>query len=79
MDVQVDRASDFTSFSTYFQSYQDDKRMKMKRCVQWKSVNDFNILPPPAGIKPGAVRSAGQRSFKHSALLSEQMGWMNDM
>ena len=29
---------DFTSFSTVFQSYQDDVRMIMKGCVQWNSV-----------------------------------------
>ena len=48
-------------FSIRFQPYQDDKRMKMKRCVQWKSVNDSNRLPPPAAIEHGAARSAGQR------------------
>ena len=26
---------DFTSFSTVFQSYQDDGQMIMKGCVQW--------------------------------------------
>ena len=29
---------DFTSFSTVFQSYQDDGQMIMKGCVQWNSV-----------------------------------------
>ena len=29
---------DFTSFSTAFQSYQDDERLIMKGCVQWNSV-----------------------------------------
>ena len=29
---------DFTSFSTVFQSYQDDGRLIMKECVQWSSV-----------------------------------------
>ena len=29
---------DLTSFSTVFQSYQDDRWMIMKRCVQWKPV-----------------------------------------
>ena len=27
---------DFTSFSTVFQSYQDDGRLIMKGCVQWR-------------------------------------------
>ena len=31
---------DFTSFSTVFQSYQDDGRMIMKGCVQWNPVYD---------------------------------------
>ena len=31
---------DFTSFSIVFQSYQDDGRMIMKRCVQWNPVYD---------------------------------------
>ena len=29
---------DFMSFSTAFQSYQDDERMIMKGCVQWNPV-----------------------------------------
>ena len=29
---------DFTSFSTVFQSYQDDGRLIMKGCVQWNSI-----------------------------------------
>ena len=29
---------DFTSFSTVFQSYQDDGQMIMKGCVQWDPV-----------------------------------------
>ena len=29
---------DFTSFSTVFQSYQDDGQMIMKGCVQWSPV-----------------------------------------
>ena len=31
---------DLTSFSTVFQSYQDDKRTIMKGCVHWNSVYD---------------------------------------
>ena len=30
--------SDFTFFSTVFQSYQDDGRMIMKVCVQWNPI-----------------------------------------
>ena len=49
----------------------------MKRYMWWKSINGLNRLPPPAAIKPGDARSAGLRNYQHSALLSEQMGWMN--
>ena len=31
----------FTSFSTVFQSYQDDGRMKMKGCVQWNPIYGY--------------------------------------
>ena len=48
----------------------------MKR-YRWKSINDFNRLPPPAAIKSGDGRSADLRNSKHSALFSEQMGWMD--
>ena len=34
------------------------------------------ILMAQAAIKPGDGRSADLRNSKHSALLSEQMGWM---
>ena len=29
---------EFMSFSTVYQSYQDDERLIMKGCVQWSSV-----------------------------------------
>ena len=32
---------DFTSFSTAFQSYQDDGRVIMKGCVHWNPWEDF--------------------------------------
>ena len=41
---------DFTSFSTVFQSYQDDVRLIMKSCVQWNS-----------GDRTRSARSVGQR------------------
>ena len=41
---------DFTSFSTVFQSYQDDGWMLMKGCVQW---NPFRI---EAGLEFGTVK-----------------------
>ena len=40
---------DFTSFSTVFQSYQDDVRLIMKSCVQWNS-----------GDRTRSARSVGQ-------------------
>ena len=45
---------DFASFSTVFQSYQDDERLIMKGCVQWNSVSVEKILPR-AGIKLGPL------------------------
>ena len=41
---------DVTSFSTVFQSYQDDERLIIKSCVQWSSVYVEKILPH-TGIK----------------------------
>ena len=46
---------DFTSFSTVFQSYQDDGRMIMKGCVQKGKIS------PQARIESGTARSVGQR------------------
>ena len=44
-DLVTDRWTDewmdnaiFTSFSTVFQSYQDDVRLMMKGCVKWNSI-----------------------------------------
>ena len=51
---------DFTSFSTVLQSYQDDRRLIMKACVQWSSVyswEDFASL----GDRPRSARSVDQR------------------
>ena len=47
LDVSVDgwMTCDFTSFSTVFQSYQDDGRLIMKGCVQWNSIMVEKILP----------------------------------
>ena len=44
MDGQMGRQTDgwkicdITSFSTVFQSYQDDERLILKGCVQWNPV-----------------------------------------
>ena len=46
--------SDFSSFSTVFQSYQDDRRLIMKGCVQWNSVYGAQISPL-AGIELGPL------------------------
>ena len=48
----------FTSFSTVFQSYQDDERLIMKGCVQWNPVM-FEKKLPQVGLKLGTARSAG--------------------
>ena len=44
----------FMSFSTIFQSYQDDGQMTMKVCVQWKPfmVEKISIQ---GGIEPGPL------------------------
>ena len=43
---------DFTSFSKVFQSYQDDRQMIMKGCVQFT----VEKILPPAGIQLGTAR-----------------------
>ena len=50
---------DFISFTTVFQSYQDDERLIMKGCKQW---NPFTVekISPRAGLELGAARSVGQ-------------------
>ena len=50
---------DFTSFSTVFQSYQDDGRLIMKGCVQWNSVFDIEDFAS-SGDRTRAARSVGQ-------------------
>ena len=50
---------DFTSFSTVFQSYQDDGRMIMKRCVQWSSVYIWEDFAS-SGDGTWSARSVGQ-------------------
>ena len=54
---------DFTSFSTVFQSYQDDARLIMKGCLQLNSVycgEDF----ASSGDRDRSARSVGHR-FTH--------------
>ena len=50
---------DFTSFSTVFQSYQDDGRVIMKGCVQCKPGHCWKELPS-VEIEPGTTKSVGQ-------------------
>ena len=52
--------SDFTSFSTEFQSYQDDGRMIMKDCATEPRLWLKRSLPQ-VGIEPGIARSVGPR------------------
>ena len=47
---------DFTSFSTVFQSYQDNGWMIMKGCVQWNLIFSQDL----AGLEHGTIRSVGQ-------------------
>ena len=49
----------FMSFSTVFQSYQDNERLIMKGSVQWNTVMVEKILSG-AGIELGTARSTGQ-------------------
>ena len=51
---------DFASFSTVFQSYQENGRLIMKGCVQWNSgygCEDF----ASSGDRTWSARSVGQR------------------
>ena len=53
---------DFTSFSTVFESYQDDGRKMMKGCVQWNLIYDsVKRSSPHAGLELTTARSVGQR------------------
>ena len=47
---------DFISFSTVFQSYQDDERATMKGCVSG-TLFTLERFPPPAGFEPGSASS----------------------
>ena len=47
-------ACDFTSFSTVFQSYEDNERLIMKGCVQCNSIQGLEVLPQ-AGIELGPL------------------------
>ena len=45
---------DFTSFSTVFQSYQDNRQMIMKICVQWIPV-ELGRVRLERGTNPGPL------------------------
>ena len=47
----------FTSFSTVFQSYQDDGRVIMKSSVQKSDVSVGYCCLPPAGLEPVIILS----------------------
>ena len=61
IDVWMDgwMICEFTSFSTVFQSYQDDGQTIMKSCVQWNLFTVEKILPR-AVLELGTARSVGQ-------------------
>ena len=50
----------FYSFSTVFQSYQDDEGLIMKGCVQWSSVYGLEDFAS-GGDRTRSARSVGQR------------------
>ena len=50
-----DRNDDFTAFSAVFQSYQDDRRVIMKRCVQWNPVHDCKDIRLRQGSNLGPL------------------------
>ena len=52
--------SDFTSFSTVFQSYQDSERMIMKGCVHRTSFT-VGKISASSGDQTWSARSVGQR------------------
>ena len=61
---------DFTSFSTVFQSYQDDERLIMKQAVCNGTTLRVENISPRARLEFGTARSAGQRSeFCQSKML----------
>ena len=53
-------SSHFMSFSTVFQSNQDDGGMIMKGCVQW-TLFTVEKNSPRAGLKLKIAKSVGQR------------------
>ena len=53
MDGRV--TCDFTSFSTVFQSYQEDGRLIMKGCVQWNPIYELRRLHPEQGLNSGPL------------------------
>ena len=50
----------FMSFSTVFESYQEDGQMIMKGCAQWNPVYSCEEYSPWVGLKLGTARSVGQ-------------------
>ena len=51
---------DFKSFSTVFQSYQDDEGMLKKDCMQRNPVYNWKDSPAQVGLEPRTARSVGQ-------------------
>ena len=55
---------DFTSFSTLFQSYQDDERLVMKGLCNG-TLSTVEKISPQAGLEPTTARSVGQCLMRH--------------
>ena len=56
---------EFTSFSTVFQSYQDDRSMIMKGCVQWKTRLRLERISPQTSLGPGPLSYRGSWDASH--------------
>ena len=62
----MDDLENKTSFSTAFQSYQDNGPVIMKGCVQWNPIYDRKNLSH-AELEPRTARSVSQRINKSGA------------
>ena len=59
--------TDFTSYSTVFQSYQDDGKVIIKVCVQWNPVYAWKDFRLQRGSNPWPLDHAEGRRLEYSA------------